>query len=136
MNILLIYLQRFYEDVYKPKTSPKNAQLVRRFKQAISTSFQSEHSVETYADTLGVSPGHLRDIVRATTGLTPGQMIRDRLIIEAKRLLLYSEMTVAEIGYALSFDDPSYFGRFFKRETKKSPKQFRLERRPIVDTAL
>jgi AraC-like DNA-binding protein len=125
MNILLIYIQRFYEDVYKPKASPKSAQLVRRFKQAISTSFQSEHSVEAYADSIGVSTGHLRDTVKTITGFTPGQMIRNRLIIEAKRLLLHTEMTVAEVGYALSFDDPSYFGRFFKRETNQSPKQFK-----------
>ena len=125
MNILLIHIQRFYEDAHKSKTHPKSAQIVRRFKQAISHSISSEHSVESYAQSIGVSPGHLRVTVKEVTGLTPGEMIRNRLVIEAKRLLLYTEMTIAEIGYALSFEDPSYFGRFFKRETNQSPKQFR-----------
>jgi AraC-like DNA-binding protein len=74
---------------------------------------------------LGVTTSHLSDSMRLETGLTAGELIRARLILEAKRLLLHSELTIAEIGYELGFGDPSYFSRFVRREIKTSPAEFR-----------
>ena len=83
-------------------------------------------SVEgTYADQLGVTVSHLSGSVKAVTGLTPGQLIRQEVVLEAKRLFTHTDLTSAEIGHRLSFDDPSYFGRFFKRETAMTTMQFR-----------
>ena len=87
--------------------------------------FVHERSVEAYAKMLNVSTAHLHDTVRTTTGLTPGQIIRQEITLEAKRLLTHTKLTSAEVGYKLAFDDPAYFGRFFKREVGLSPSSFR-----------
>jgi AraC-like DNA-binding protein len=56
---------------------------------------------------------------------TPSQMIQERIILEAQRLLVHSELNVNQIGYRLGFDDPSYFLKYFKKHTKMSPSDFR-----------
>ena len=68
---------------------------------------------------------HLNNIVKAVTGQTPGQLIRQEVVLEAKRLFTHTDLTSAEVSLRLSFDDPSYFGRFFKRETTMTTTQFR-----------
>ena len=82
-------------------------------------------SVSAYAKKIGVSAGHLTDTVKEVTGSSPGKIIRQAIILEAKRLLAHTDLTVSQTCYTLSFDDPSYFGRFFKRETGQSPESFR-----------
>jgi AraC family transcriptional regulator, transcriptional activator of pobA len=72
-----------------------------------------------------VTSSHLSESLRMETGLRPGELIRARLLLEAKRLLLHSELTIAEIGYELGFEDPSYFSRFVRREIETSPVEFR-----------
>ena len=84
-----------------------------------------QQAVQDYANMIGISSSHLTDTVKAVTGFTPGQLIRQKLALEAKRLLVHSNATVAEIGYRLNFYDASYFGRFFKREVGMSPAAFR-----------
>jgi AraC-like DNA-binding protein len=125
LHILLIYIQRFYEEVHRHNVSINASALARRFKRLVSENCIGLRSVETYAVRIGVSAGHLRDTVKAATGMTPGRIIRQTVALEAKRLLIHTDLTVAEIAYSLSFEDPSYFGRFFKRETSLSPRLFR-----------
>jgi AraC-like DNA-binding protein len=88
-------------------------------------SFRASTSVRDYARDLGVTTSHLNESLRLETGLTAGELIRARLLLEAKRLLLHSELTMAGIGYELGFEDPSYFSRFIRRELKTSPAEFR-----------
>jgi AraC-like DNA-binding protein len=71
----------------------------------------------------------LTESLRLEIGLTAGELIRARLLLEAKRLLLHSELTVAEIGYELGFEDPSYFSRFVRREIETSPVELRNQLR-------
>ncbi len=86
-----------------------------------------EPVVSAYSHELGVTPGHLAETVKKMTGKTPGQHIRNMQLVEAKRLLAYTEKTVAEIAYDLGFKDAAYFGRFFKRELGCTPGQFRKD---------
>lgn len=129
LHILLIYIQRFYEEVHRHKVSNNASALLRRFKHLVSENCIDWRSINAYADRIGVTAGHLRDTVKAATGLTPGQILRQALALEAKRLLIHTDLTVSEIAYALSFEDPSYFGRFFKREAGISPRLFREQTR-------
>ena len=76
-------------------------------------------------ETWALTTSHLNESLRLETGLTAGDLIRTRRILEAKRLLLHSELTMAEIGYELGFKDPSYFSRFTRRELKTSPGELR-----------
>lgn len=127
LHILLTKLHRLYMIEHPSECSAILSPLVRQFKQLVSEHFTQEHSVQDYANRIGVSTSHLKDTVKAVTGSAPGTMIREKLILEAKRSLVHSDATVAEIGYSLNFEDASYFGRFFKRETGISPIAFRQQ---------
>ena len=128
LRSLMVFLSRLYAA-----TSPAAftaVGLVRRFRLEIERSFLTSTSVRDYARALGVTTSHLNESLRLETGLTAADLIRARLVLEAKRLLLHSELTMAEIGYQLGFKDPSYFSRFIRRELKTSPQAFRnLSRR-------
>ncbi len=96
-----------------------------RFLELVERRFRSEHRVAWYARELGLTPGHLSTITRRSLGRTAGTLIRDRLTLEAKRRLLYSDDPAAQIARDLGFEDASYFGRFFRRCTGLTPGQFR-----------
>lgn len=135
LHILLVEMQRIcaaQEEQVREATARKEPEtdnaipsLVRHFKQLVARQFMTEQSVQAYADQLGVTISHLNNIVKTMMGQTPGQLIRQEVVLEAKRLLTHTNLTSSEIGYRLSFDDPSYFSRFFKRETAMTTMQFR-----------
>ena len=129
LHILLVAIQRIYtshEGTHKAISSDGAIPtLVRHFKQLVAWQFINERSVQAYADQLGVTLSHLINTVKAVTGQTPGQLIRQEVVLESKRLFTHTDLTSAEVGYRLSFDDPSYFSRFFKRETAMSTMQYR-----------
>ncbi|MEM7130556.1 MAG: helix-turn-helix transcriptional regulator [Chloroflexota bacterium] len=130
LHVLLVAMQRIYTAREENALSINESEgatpkLMRHFKQLVAQQFTTEQSVQAYADQLGVTLSHLNNTVKAVTGQTPGQLIRQEVVLEAKRLFTHTDLTSAEIGYRLSFDDPSYFGRFFKRETAMNTKQFR-----------
>ncbi len=79
-------------------------------------------SVSDYAAKLGMSATHLNRIARSMTGQSALQFINGMLFQEARSLLAYTRIDIAEIGYKLGFDDPSYFSRAFKRIIGVSPK--------------
>jgi AraC-like DNA-binding protein/quercetin dioxygenase-like cupin family protein len=127
LHILLTKLNRRYLRSQQDKQPKTGSALMRQFERLVSEHFLTDHSVENYANRIGISTSHLRDTIKAVTGHAPGQIIRQKIILEAKRLLAHGDITVAEIGYRLNFEDSSYFGRFFKRETGMSPATFRKQ---------
>ncbi len=98
--------------------------LLKRFKDCVERSFQQEHSVSHYAEALAVSPGYLNEVVKKHSGYTPKQYIQKRIVLEAKRMLRFSDIRVNELASALGFDDPQYFSRCFKQETGLTVTQF------------
>jgi AraC family transcriptional activator of pobA len=108
-----------------PRPVGPNAALVARFRERLEARYRSEKSVSAYAAALGVSAKRLRHACHDAAGAAPGRLIQDRLALEAKRLMLYTNMTIAETAYALGFDDPAYFTRFFSRECQVSPRRYR-----------
>lgn len=125
LHILLIQAQRRYQSGHSPAAPGGAPQVVRRFKKMVSERCLSERRVAWYAETLGITAGHLSDTVKAVTGRTAGQVIREEVILEGKRLLAHGDSTAAEVSYRLGFEDPSYFSRFFRREAGQSPSAFR-----------
>jgi len=123
LRLLMVHLSRLFAAT-SPALFPAVG-LVKRFRQALESSFCASTSVADYARALGVTTRHLNESLRLETGVTAGDLIRARLLLEAKRLLLHSELTVAEVGYELGFEDPSYFSRFIRRELKTNPVEFR-----------
>ncbi len=103
----------------------RHRQLVARFRELIERDFRSNRSVADYAAALHVSESRLRAACLCVTEQSPIQMVHTRILLEAKRELVYSSATVSEIAYALGFDDPAYFTRFFSKRTGLAPRTFR-----------
>jgi len=74
---------------------------------------------------LYITPNHLNALCQDMLGKTAGDLIRDRILLESKRLLTNADMTITEIAYNLNFKDNSYFNRFFKKEVGSTPDEFR-----------
>jgi AraC family transcriptional activator of pobA len=99
--------------------------LVMRFRELIESAFRGDWALADYASALNVSHSRLRNACLSITEQSPMQIVHARILLEAKRQLLYTSMSVSEIAYALGFDDPAYFTRFFSRRTGISPRTFR-----------
>lgn len=96
-----------------------------RFRQALESEYRRLHNVKDYAALLGVGTKYLTTIVSECSHRTPLQLINDRILLESKRQLKYSNKMVKEIAFDLGFDDPSYFIKLFKRQTGMLPTDFR-----------
>jgi AraC-like DNA-binding protein len=101
--------------------------IVRQFKSLIDENFVNATQVTQYADMLYVTPGHLNDLIKTVTGKTAKQIIDERRILEAKRLLFWGEHSVKEIAGRLNFEDDAYFNRFFKKHTGNTPALFQKQ---------
>lgn len=100
-------------------------ELASAFTKLIGLPGGTRRSVGSHARELGVSPGHLQNLVRQATGRTPACLIRQQQTLEAKRLLSGTQLTVRQVATEVGFGDPSYFCRFFRRETGMTPGEFR-----------
>lgn len=96
-----------------------------RFRQLLEKNFREVHTVQEYADLLNISARTLTKYVSQSAHCSPLQLINDRIVLEAKRQLQHTSLNIKEIGYALGFEDPSYFVKFFKRLTGMMPREFR-----------
>lgn len=106
--------------------SPQQA-LTFRFQQFVNQHYLTRKNVSDYATLLAVSPDYLGQAVRASTHKTPLSFITERILLEAKKLLRYSDLTITEIAHYLGYDEPTHFGRFFQRQPGKSPALWRDE---------
>jgi AraC family transcriptional activator of pobA len=98
-----------------------------QFVQLLNAHFREESSLQFYADKMNVSLLQLTQICKKGIGWTPKAMMQEKLLREAKRLLMYDSMSVKEISYNLGFTEPTNFVKFFQQHTKISPKNFRIE---------
>jgi len=101
------------------------AALVARLREKIETHLRGGLSLAAYAKMLNVTPARLRAACLEVTGKTPMRVLEERLLLEAKRNLTYTNMTVAQTAYYLGFTDPAYFSRFFSKLAGESPAAFR-----------
>ena len=118
-----------YEENLKPedaRESSRDVQYFRHFMRELKGNFRTERSVGFYADRICVTPKYLSAVVRQVSGRGPMQWINECVIVEAKNLLRFSDMTVQEISRELNFPTQSYFGRFFKNHTGMSPREYKL----------
>lgn len=128
IQLYLIQIRRFYRRIEIEKPTPK-AQIASNFQRLVDANYASIHRVGEYADQLGVTADYLSDQVKEIIGLSASELIRNRLIVESKRLLVHTNQTAGEISNHIGFKDSSYFGRFFKREVGLTPKDFRADYR-------
>lgn len=99
--------------------------LFRRFEALVEQQFRTRQPVASYAAQLAVSATHLNRVVRRATGGPASALIAERMLREARRLLIYTNLGAAEIAYDLGFSDPAHFSRAFARGTGLPPRDFR-----------
>lgn len=127
--LMLIYSELAKLVSAAPAGRSRDTLGVDAFLDLVDAHFSKEHSVAFYARKLGVSPKNLTMRVSRAIGKSARIVIRDRCLLEAKRLLAYSDVNVSEIGYELGFADPNYFSRLFHQTEKLTPSQFREKSR-------
>lgn len=98
---------------------------VDELRRLIEQHFRRERLISFYAERLAMTPDRLNDHVKRATGVTAGHLIRQRVLTEAKRQLVFTAQAIHEIAYDLAFSDPSHFTRFFRKQTGMTPQAFR-----------
>ncbi|WP_407342890.1 helix-turn-helix domain-containing protein [Pengzhenrongella phosphoraccumulans] len=128
-HVLLAFLLRVGQaEPLRPGQPSEMRPAARAFIELVEGSFASIHTVGQYAAALGYSAKTLTRASVESTGLTPKQVIDARLVLESRRLLTYSDISVSAVGRRLGFDDPANFCKFFTRATGMSPGAFRASR--------
>lgn len=102
-----------------------NSLLFKNFQALIDQHFLSKKLVRDYAAMLYVTPNHLNALSKDVAGRSAGELIRDRILLEAKRMLINEHYNISEIAYSLNFEDNSYFTKFFKKYEGLTPQDFR-----------
>ncbi|MDH7445024.1 helix-turn-helix domain-containing protein [Aquimarina sp. 2201CG14-23] len=120
----LIKQQSHFENIYNDQVD-----LIREFNVLVEYHFRKEHSVAFYAEKLFKSPKTLSNSFSKFIK-SPLQIIHDRIILEAKRLLIYTDKSAKEIAYEVGFDDASHLSRMFKKHTSLSPSEFKKQLKP------
>jgi len=132
-DMLQAYLKQFIVHAVRIKTAhyqikdDVESQLFKDFSILVEQNYKVLHSVTEYANRLGISPKSLTKHFQKIGSLTPSDFIKNRIILEAKRQLLYSSDSVKQIAFSLGFNDPAYFSRFFTKSTTKSPLLFKTD---------
>ncbi|MBV5313017.1 MAG: helix-turn-helix domain-containing protein [Prolixibacteraceae bacterium] len=128
LHLFLLESRRIFDQQNQaPKEEPDSTPdtTIIKFKQLIEENFTREKNVSPYAEMLNMNPSCLNELTKRTTGITAGELIRNRVIDETKKLLYSSSMSGKEIAFELGFDDPAYFSRFFRKYTGTTLKGFR-----------
>lgn len=100
-------------------------QLLHEFKEMVEREYKGWHKVGEYAEALSITPSYLNNVVKSFLGKTAKEYILERLLLEAKRLVIFSSLSAKQIGYELGFDDPSNFSKFFRKMSGQNIAAFR-----------
>jgi AraC-like DNA-binding protein len=106
--------------------------LFRNFQSLIERHYENLRLPKEYAELMSITPNHLNAVCRDYLGIPAGEVIRKRVILEAKRLLVNPDFSVSEIAYKLNFDDNSYFTKFFRKQAAVTPEEFRKKALNLV----
>jgi AraC family transcriptional activator of pobA len=127
LDLILLTCNRLYPNEHEVLPNNKGHILVKKFLQLIEENYQKNLKVNDYADKLAITANHLTQIVKQITGKTTIEILQEKNILEIKRLLFYTNMTVSEIASKMNFADQSYFTKYFKKCTGQTPQEFRKE---------
>lgn len=106
-------------------TISRKTRQLEKFRSLIDRDFRKQHSLQIYANEIGVTVGHLSRLCREVLGRSSLDVINARIIQEAERELVYTSISIQQLAHELGFDDDAYFARFFKKHTGVSPKAYR-----------
>jgi transcriptional regulator, AraC family len=112
-----------------PSKALQMSGLVGDFINAVEVHHHRLYNIQDYQQKLGVTEKQLASSVRESLGMTPKTYLDERRLLEAKRYLSYSDLSIKEVAFALNFDEPTNFNKFFRRHTGTTPQAFRLSQR-------
>ena len=130
-ELIRSYLLTFLTEIKTLQKTGKSISLTAtekiafEFKHILTKYIMKHHEAVFYAKQLNVSPNHLNRCIKETFEKSTTQLIAEMLILEAKVLLHQPSTSISEISFSIGFEDPSYFGRFFKKQTGQTPTEFR-----------
>jgi AraC family transcriptional activator of pobA len=125
LKVFLLFLKGLQRPAPAGMPPPRPSDLAKRFFSILEESFSTKRMVADYAHELSVAPGYLTEIVKRTSGYSVSHHIQQRIILEAKRLALYSDASMKQIAYQLGFEEPSHFSKFFKLYSGSNFKEFK-----------
>lgn len=129
LDLILEICDKLYPEELSGVQNTRGHILVKGFLQLIEENYQKNLTISEYAAMLNITPHHLTQVVKQVTGNTSVKILQNKVVIETKRLLVHSEMTVTEIADHMGFSDQSYFTKFFKKLTGVTPLQYRKHKR-------
>lgn len=129
-----LMLLQFFHLLDNPSDDPTHVgsfnagqALLDRFKNLVEQHFKTEKFPGFYADKLSISSNHLNNICKMYLGRQAGEFVRERIVLEAKRLLVNPAISISHLSNELNFSDNSYFTKFFKKQVGMTPENFRKE---------
>src|SRR4051794_21501135 len=127
LSIVLLWTERWYDDARTERRDGDDpeVQLYRRFAAALERDFARHHDAGHYADVLAVPPAALSRALVQVTGRTTKELVTERVMLEAARLLRFTDLTAGEIAFRVGFGDQLYFSRAFKRRHGEAPVAYR-----------
>ncbi len=130
LDIFLLEAARYYRS--SSETTTGNTFKLRKLEQLIDAKFRTLKQPGEYARLMNIAPGYLNSICKEAVGKTVSELIQQRILLEAKRIFSYSDFHVNEVATRLGFSDPSYFTRWFRKQTHQTPDEFRrnLDQQP------
>ncbi|WP_420153440.1 helix-turn-helix domain-containing protein [Siphonobacter sp.] len=129
LKSIIIKATRIWKQQHQVTTEEirQEVEFSRKFSQLVEWHYTQHHTVAEYADLLNMTPKALNKRITRYSNTTPNDVIKNRIILEANRLLVHTSLSVKEIGYKLGYEDSSYFIRLFTSQTSASPQNFRLK---------
>lgn len=131
-RLLILSTRMVKKDLLAPEVSNAQMDIIRKYNLLVEQYFREKHQVKDYADLLFKSPKTLSNLFKKYGNKTPLGVIHERILLEAKRLLLYSDKTTEEIAFDLGYKDSGHFSKFFKKQEGFSPSVFRKKKRASV----
>lgn len=129
LALLLVAIARAAPDAAGSEATGRAAHLVTTFRDLVEQRFRQTRRVADYAGAVGISHTHLNRICRQVLGRPALAVIEERVAVEARRLLLFSTLSIKQVGAELGYDDPAYFSRFIARRFGMPPAALRTQMR-------
>ncbi|SHF09407.1 helix-turn-helix domain-containing protein [Pedobacter caeni] len=125
LQVVLLLIKRWYSENFEVQEFTPDHRIIHSFLALLETHYATHSEVSFYANEMSVTANYLNQVCRKKSGITAGDYIRERILLEAKRMLTLTKLDIKEIAYTLGFNDTSYFSRFFRKYTSASPQEFR-----------
>lgn len=127
LKIFLVYLTRQVDKMIHTEAPSKTTDMLKKFFSLLEKNYVTKRMVTDYASEMIITPNYLNEVVKKSTGFPASHHIQQRIILEAKRKAVYSNLSMKEIAYELGFDDIAHFSKFFKNASGQSFTDFKKD---------